>query len=160
MKKQTAQTFPFDLELILGEQRDKYVDFNLPIYKVFRGWERLNPYLEQDNYFVVFESKRKRYPFLDQLLDFADYFAYREAKKMPGFRGYYRGELDKETHLCRSFCVWDKKESARNSARQPKHRKAMLMTKVAFDLYRVKRYIVQKRKDKILFQEYIPERSN
>lgn len=158
MKKSPVQTFPFDLELILGEQRDKYIDFNLPIYKIFSGWERLDPFLEQDNYLVVFESKRKRFPFLDELLNLADYFAYREAKKTPGFRGYYRGELDKETHLCRSFCVWDRRESAHKSAKQPNHKKAMLMTKFAFDLYRVKRYIVQKRKDKTLFQEYIPER--
>ncbi|HEX7041935.1 MAG TPA: hypothetical protein VF189_01685 [Patescibacteria group bacterium] len=152
--------FPFDLEVILGEQREKYVDFNLPVYKIFSGWERLLPYLNDGNYFVVFESKRKRYPLLDELLNFADYFAYREAKKMPGFRGYYRGELDKKTNLCRSFCVWDKRESARNSAKKPNHKKAMLLTKIAFDLYRIKRYIVKKKGKKVLFEEYIPQKNN
>src|SRR5258706_12863678 len=158
MKKPAAQTFPFDLEVILGEQRSKYVDFDLPIFKIFNGWEKLTPYLKNGNYFVVFESKRKRFPFLDELLNFADYFAYREAKKTPGFRGYYRGELDRQTHLCRSFCIWDKKESAWKRAKQPNHRKAMLMTKFAFALYRVKRYIVKRNGDKISFSEYIPQR--
>ena len=147
---------PFDLEVILGEQRNKYVDFSLPVYKIFSGWNRLVPYLRDGNYFVVFESKRKRLPFLDELLNFADYFAYREAKKMTGFRGYYRGELDKETHLCRSFCIWEKREDARTSARQPNHRKAMLMTKFAFDIYRVKRYIVRRKGNVVRFEEFIP----
>lgn len=160
MNTATAQTFPFDLEIILGEQRNKYVDFNLPVYKIFSGWDRLVPYLNDGNYFVVFESKRKRFPFLDELLNFADYFAYREAKKMPGFRGYYRGELDKETHLCRSFCIWENRDSARVSAKQPNHRKAMLFTKFAFDLYRVRRYIVRKKGTKVVFRQYFPERSN
>src|SRR5579872_1155127 len=159
MNKNT-QIFPFDLEVILGEQREKYVDFDLPVYKIFKGWNRLEPYLQDGNYLVVFESKRKRYPFLDELLNFADYFSYREAKKMPGFRGYYRGELDKDTHRCRSFCVWQTRDSARTGAKQPNHRKAMLMAKFAFDLYRVKRYIVKKQGNKIGFKEYCPQRSN
>jgi len=158
VRKVSAQTLPFDLEVILGEQREKYIDFNLPVYKIFDGWDRLLPYLKNGNYFVVFESKRKRFPLLDELLEFADYFAYREAKKTPGFRGYYRGELDRATHLCRSFCIWDRKESAWKSAKQPNHKKAMLMTKFAFDLYRVRRYIVKRKGNKISFQEYIPKR--
>ncbi|HXS15341.1 MAG TPA: hypothetical protein VN711_04380 [Candidatus Saccharimonadales bacterium] len=159
MNIKKKNTFPFDLEIILGEERGKYIDFSIPIYQVFKGWDRLLPYLREGNYFVVFESRRKRFPFLDELLNFADYFAYREAKKMPGFMGYYRGELDAQTHVCRSFCVWDKRESARKSARKPNHRRAMLLTKIAFDVYKVKRYLVKRKGSEISYVEYIPERT-
>ena len=64
MNIKKKNTFPFDLEIILGEERGKYIDFSIPIYQVFKGWDRLLPYLREGNYFVVFESRRKRFPFL------------------------------------------------------------------------------------------------
>lgn len=85
MKNTSTQILPFDLEVILGEQREKYVDFSLPVYKIFDGWDRLLPYLKNGNYFVVFESKRKRYPFLDELLNFADYLPTEKQRKHQDF---------------------------------------------------------------------------
>lgn len=149
----TKGLLPINLEDFIYSTK-KHIDFSVSVREAFHGWENIDSYLETGNYFVIFESKRKEGPIISILLFLADYFAHKEAKKMPGFRGYYRGQLDSTTRKCRSFCIWDKRECAVKSGKQPHHKKAMLLTKFAYYSYEVKRYIVTKRNGVIRLEKF------
>ncbi len=142
--------------------RETYTDFRTPIFEALVGWEPIVTRLAPGNYFVVFESTRKQSAMngslIEKKLEEADAQAYREVSQMPGFRGYYRGQLDIKTRKCRSFCVWENEESARASGKQPKHQEAIRLTNGAYEQYDVKRYVVIGVKGSLRFEQVFPRR--
>jgi hypothetical protein len=65
-----------------------------------------------------------------------DNAAHREAKALPGFLLYFRGDLDQQGYN-RSFCVWRSMEEARAAAHKPHHMAAVRAAKQMYVWYRI-----------------------
>src|SRR5262245_47170939 len=93
-------------------------------------------------YLVVFRSTR-RPTAPEERLTWVDDRAHADAATRPGFVHYFKGPLT-DARECLSFCLWSGRAEARQAARRPDHRAAVLLIEEAYDRYALEFYRVRK----------------
>ncbi len=140
-----------------------YTDLTVSIFDAFSGWENVIPFLEEGNFVVVFESKRRVDADLETL-ERLDESAHKIAAQSPGYKGYFQGQIDKETRICRSFCIWENIDSSRFATTSPEHREAMQVAIRMYDLFNLRRFLVRKNNaldiDGCILQAILPNMSS
>jgi hypothetical protein len=84
-------------------------------------------------YMVAFRSVRRAGVDEERLTAYDDW-AHHEAMQAPGFVHYYKGPTMADGQ-CMSFCLWDSRTEARESAGRPAHTQAAALTHEAYATY-------------------------
>ena len=96
-------------------------------------------------YMVAFRSVRRAGVDEERLTAYDDW-AHHEAMKAPGFVHYYKGPTMADGR-CMSFCLWDSRADARESAGRPAHTQAAALTHEAYAAYTLEFHRVRRLAD-------------
>ncbi len=96
-------------------------------------------------YMVAFRSVRRPGVDEERLMAYDDW-AHHEAMKAPGFVHYYKGPTTSDGR-CMSFCLWDSRVEARESAGRPAHTQAAALTHEAYAEYTLEFHRVRRNDD-------------
>ena len=101
-------------------------------------------------YLVVFRSVWQPEADLDLLREHDDR-AYEEALMSGGLLRYFKGDAN-ERGVCLSFCLWNKREQARQAADAASHRSAAGVSAQMYLSYSLERYWIRKVGEKLVFE--------
>ena len=101
-------------------------------------------------YLVVFRSVWQPEADLDLLREHDDR-AYEEALMSGGLLRYFKGDAN-ERGVCLSFCLWNKREQARQAADATLHRSAAGVSAQMYLSYSLKRYWIRKVGETLVFE--------
>jgi len=117
-------------------------------------WSSLSCCLFERLYLVAFRSLRRPDVDLDLLSEHDDR-AYEEALESGGLLRYFQGHAN-EWGECLSFCLWEKREQARQAADAASHRSAVGATAQMYLSYSLERYWIQKSREELVFEPIRP----
>ena len=97
-------------------------------------WDACEPAVEPGEWYMVAFRSIRRADVDEGRLTSHDDWAHAEAMDAPGFVHYFRGPTQSDGR-CLSFCLWDSRAEARESAGRPAHTQAAALTHEAYATY-------------------------